>query len=201
MDVFGISAYASASICAGIEIAEDVREIGHGHGIVLLTMSKLFKEVAEVRRKTEGLVEDDFSGVVWKKVAAPVLSLVSNAYVVSILAAMGLVAAWIEVTSTTMIGGHHGAMFLAIHDLIELLEESSILSKLEWIPLVPKMSNPLFMLTLVSAGLATAVVETIASFGSKKKLIGAHHGVLILSLMKVISAIALVREGLKEKEE
>ena len=30
LDVFGLTTYAGASITAGLEIAEDVREIGHG---------------------------------------------------------------------------------------------------------------------------------------------------------------------------
>ena len=39
VDVFGLTTYAGASITAGLEIAEDVREIGHGKNLFTMNIN------------------------------------------------------------------------------------------------------------------------------------------------------------------
>jgi len=195
VDYIGLSTYTSAAICAGLEIAEDARKIGHGHGIVLLTLSKMFKEVAEVSRKTRALSQNiPNQGAVLDPILKPLTKILSNSYIIGSLAVTALYAAFTEVMEGLEIGGHHGTLFLAIHEIIELLEESPKISKLSLAHSI--FHNSLLKITLLSGAFVVSLLETLAKFESKQ--IRAHHGILILSSMKTISA---ARKLIKEQDE
>lgn len=88
-------------------------------------------------------------------------------------------------------------IFLAFHDILELLEESHLVTKIK--PLEKTVDNSVLKLTLMGAALASAAVETIQSFVHKK--VGAHHGVLLLAVMRTFSALGIFRRERKELKE
>ena len=52
-DALGLSSHVAAAVGAGFELYEDVEEIGHGHGMALLCVSKLAREINKYPAKAD----------------------------------------------------------------------------------------------------------------------------------------------------
>jgi hypothetical protein len=92
------------------------------------------------------------------------------------LAVAALAAALVEVFEDISPGGHHGAVLLAINELLEILETARLVKGQL---LLNIMKNQLLRLAILGGATAFAFVEALSSVGSKR--IGAHHGVLLLA--------------------
>ena len=140
----------------------------------------MFKEIAEIRRATNDLEKTIHrSRFLWEAVFKQFFNFLSNIKVIATLAVTGLYAAFMEVKADISMGGHHGAAFLAFHDIIELMEESHFMNRCAFIS--PILHSSVVKITLMIAALGTALFETVTSLGHKK--FGAHHGTLILSVI------------------
>jgi len=195
IDKLSLGANVGAVVAASFEIAEDVSEIGHGHGVAVLCASKLCREINSLRETGIEQTED----MVGEKAKAGFVSLVmgalSSKVVVATLALGALAASFLEVMEDALPGGHHGAVFLATGELIELLEQSKI-AKGRFLGL---LRNNIFRISLSLGAAAAALTETVRSFGAGK--IGAHHGVLILALSKVLPSLGRMRTEMKGKKD
>ena len=109
------------------------------------------------------------------------------------LSLAALSAATLEVMEDARPGGHHGAVFLAVNELLELLAASGLARG----RFLKAIENHAFRLVLVASATILAAIEAAGSVGK----FGAHHGVLVLGLSKTLRCIGLLRDELKEKEE
>jgi len=199
VDVLGLSTNVAAAVSASAEIFEDIESVGHGHGMLLLTASKLCRELNVLReaaadefennlerskrRSTKSLLQRPFSVLV---------AIFTNHLLVWTLAVGALAAAWVEVVQDSKPGGHHGAVLLALNELLELRQEARR-------PIVFKfLHRTAFRLFLVSGAAAVALVETLLAAENK---VGAHHGVLILGICKSMRCIGLIRKDRRELQE
>lgn len=199
LDVLGFGAHVGAAVSAGAEIFEDAEaaSVGHGHGMLLLCGSRLCRELNVLREAVAGEVEDLERTKLGTMLRGPfhaMLRLLSSTAFVVGLALAGLVAAFLEVLEDASPGGHHGAVFLAVNELFELLEASRV-AKGRFLHVI---ENRVLRLALVSSAALFALTETLQSIGTKK--LGAHHGVLLLAVSKMLRCIGLVRDQMKEKE-
>ena len=196
VDYLSLGTYASATICAGLEISEDISKIGHGHGVILLTLSNIFKEVAEVRRFSSWEGEELMEGIKPKGFAAELfeknVDFLSCTYLTSSLDILALLAAFKEVSESMEIGGQHGMVFLALHDILELTEESTSATEVKVLENFTGIS--VLKLTLIAGALAAAGIETIQSLDT----VGAHNGVFLLASLKTFKALGIFRRERKE---
>lgn len=193
VDVLGLSAHASAAVGAGFELSEDVESLGHGHGMVLLQLSKLARETnelcASVREVGEDATTGGGTGPTSTSTSARIRSLSAA------LSAAALYASASEVREDLFpLGGHHGAVFLALHDLNELLADSGLARGL----LRRVVENRPLELFLLGGALASACYEV---WDSEKNRIGGHHGVAVLAALKTIQCLQSLRELRDEKED
>lgn len=196
VDMINLGAHVGAVVAATAEIVEDVESIGHGHGMLLLCGSRLCRELNVLREAAAGEIEDIEKTRLYKMTRAPLrfaLRLLSSTLVTVTLALAGLGAAFLEVMEDSSPGGHHGAVFLAVNELLELLEASRVAQG----RLLRVIENQVLRLFLVVSATLFAAIETFQSVGK----VGAHHGVLLLSVSKTFRCIGLLRGRLKEKEE
>lgn len=195
MDVLSLAGHVGAAVSAGAEIYEDVEGIGHGHGMLLLCSSRLCRELNVMR---EAVVEEaeDLKTRVGSRLRRPVRKLVqllgSNVFVVA-LAVGGLAAAIMEVVEDVRPGGHHGALFLAVNELLELLTASRIARG----RLLHMIEKSVLRLLLLSSAVLLAGIETYRTIGGNQ--LGAHHGVLWLGACKTARCVGLLKGRLKEK--
>lgn len=201
LDMLSLTTNAAAAISAGAEVMEDIEHVGHGHGLLLLTGSRLCREMNVLRESLADESEklEQTSGIkkIIKKPLKMFLHVITNHTFVRLLSIGALLAAWVEVVEDARPGGHHGSVMLALNELIELREEAG--SK----AIVPFFRRPAFRLALVSGAVIMALWETIMA-GVAKKSLGAHHGVLFLGIAKTLRCVGLVRkdrEELAEKKE
>ncbi|KAL3914666.1 MAG: hypothetical protein SGILL_006012 [Bacillariaceae sp.] len=201
LDVLSLTTNAAAAISAGAEVLEDFEHVGHGHGLLLLTGSRLCREMNVFR---ESMADESgelkqMSGLK-KSVKKPIsmfLHIITNHLFVKLLSIGALLAAWVEVVEDARPGGHHGGVLLALNELIELREEAGSKAFISFI------RKPAFRLALVSGAVVMALWETISASMTKKSL-GAHHGVLFLGIAKTLRCVGLVRKDrdeVKEKKE
>ena len=175
----------------------DVEHVGHGHGMLLLTGSKLCRELNVIRESLVDETEELEKAGPLRFVRKPlsmVLYLFTNPVLVWMLTMGALLAAWVEVLEFARPGGHHGAVLLALNELIDLREEAARPV------IVPILRRTVFRLTLVSGAAAVALFETVVA-GTAKQAVGAHHGVLILGLAKTLRCVGLVRKERNELKE
>jgi hypothetical protein len=129
------------------------------------------------------------------KPLSALVGLLTSKFIAIALAVAALAAALVEVFEDVSPGGHHGAVLLAINELLEILETARLV-KGQF--LLHIMRNHLLRLAIVGGATAFALVEALSSVGSKK--IGAHHGVLLLASSKTLRCLGLLRSRLKEKK-
>ena len=201
IDLLGLGTNVGAIVVASAEVMEDFESIGHGHGMMLLAGSKICREINLMREATsEGLeelgelkVQTSFLSSAVLKPFTLFLRLLTNRIVASSLAVAALGAAFVEVMEDAKPGGHHGAVLLAINELLELLEEAKIVTGRALLVL----RNRVFRLALVGGATVVALMETIASI--KTGQVGAHHGVLLLGCSKTLRCIGLIRGEYKRR--
>jgi hypothetical protein len=210
LDVVSLTTNTAAAVLAGAEVLEDVENIGHGHGLLLLIGSRLCRDLNAIRESVadEGedmaLLEEKHRGSTrtepttitphWKRPFSFFLRAITNPHLVQILSLCALLAAWVEVMEDFRPGGHHGSVLLAVDELMEVRHQAG---RPTYFPL---LQRPSFRLLLVSGAVVAAVWEMILD-GVKKQRLGAHHGVLFLGLAKVLRSVGLVRKQKREMKE
>jgi hypothetical protein len=198
-EYIGFFTHSAAVIMAYLELQEDLHDFSHVHGLFLLVASKVCREVHALRglivASTETVTSSstssssssssshNFGTLVLQLVLKPIVVILASTWTATILALGALAAALVEVINDTTVGGHHGAIVLAIIDLIELTQEAGIV----FLGGALKTIMELRGLKLSLAGLATlfAIIETVdddAHMGG----ISTHNGVLILAVFKFI---------------
>ena len=199
VDLLSIGSHVGAAVSASAELWEDYEWIGHGHGMLLLCGSKICRELNVLREAIAGQVEEleeaNFGKGILLRPFLILLQLLNSTVIVVGLALAGLSAALMEVLEDSSPGGHHGAVLLAVNELLELLEASR-LAKGRFLHVI---RNQVFRLVLTGGATIFALIETVGSAATKK--MGAHHGVLLLAISKTLRCIGLLREQVKEKEE
>lgn len=91
-------------------------------------------------------------------------------------------AASVEVVEDVAPGGHHGAVLLALNELLEIGESiSANVLKRSWLQEV--FENRILRIAILLGAACLAALETFSSVAGKR--IGAHYGVAVLSLLKV----------------
>jgi len=201
-DILGFVSYAGAAVSAFSEVREDFEKLGHGHGMLFLCGSKICGELNAIREATEEGGEE----IAEKKTTInriqrillyPLFLLYRIASMKSfatVLSMGALYAASMEVIEDSLPGGHHGAIFLALNELIELAISSSIIRGERLKRILEKKP---FRMVLLSGAAVFALLET---FREKSK-IAAHHGVALLAISKLLDILGSVRSEMKEKEE
>uniref|UniRef100_A0A7S4HCM3 Uncharacterized protein n=1 Tax=Prymnesium polylepis TaxID=72548 RepID=A0A7S4HCM3_9EUKA len=199
IDVLGVSSHVAAAVGAMFEIAEDLEGIGHGHGVGLLVVSKLAREGNLIRESAVETVESAEAASIVKRFAGMLWKLLTAKLFAATLCALALFAAGLEVLEDLSPGGHHGAVLLALNELIELLVSSGLL--IGKIGSVVKMvlDNTLLKLAIVGGATAVALVEV---FSSGQLRLGGHHSVAILAVLKTLRCVGMLRDAAQgEKEE
>lgn len=203
IDPWSAAAHIGAVVSAGAELSEDFESLGHGHGMLLLCGSKICRELNVMREGFAGEAEDLEETKVGanaklRKPLDMLLRVLSSPVLSCALALGGLFAALVEVVNDYRPGGHHGAVFFAINELCELLEQSRIAKG----RLLRICENVKFRLFLLLNATLFALAETIrdAQMVGTTKL-GAHHGVLWLALAKTFRCIGSLRSEAKEYKE
>ena len=184
-----LCAALAAGVSAGAELIEDVSDVGHAHGVVLLVWSKVAKELREAVEAAEAAgqaLEGSVHGAV-ARLLRGALSLLSKRLVVRALSLCALLAAAKEVAEDVEPGGHHGAVLLASTELLENLEAAGV----RCFGLVPLLLEA-GVLRLVVAASATilAGLELVRDVRMGSLKVGGHHGVALLA------GARLLKEGL-----
>lgn len=196
----GVGAHAGAATCAFIEIKEDLETIGHGHGILFLVASRLCREINVLResaaQELEDLTETHATGVqkFRKKMGQSLnvlLRFLTSKLFSTAFSLGALYAASEEVFSASRPNGAHGTLLLATNELIELLEGTSLIQGRALRFLQAKVLR----LALVGGAFVCAFMETAQYIASGT--LGAHHGVLLLAVAKILRSIGLIRQQLK----
>jgi len=202
VDPWSAAAHVGAVVSASAELREDMESIGHGHGMLLLCGSKLCRELNVIREAFAGEAEDleqtRLGTTLLRKPLNVLLRVLTSTTMTCALAFGGLMAALLEVVKDTRPGGHHGAVFLAMNELCELLAESRVAKG----RLLKVCENVKFRLFLLLNATLYALMETIrdvTAVGTTK--LGGHHGVLWLALAKTFRCIGLLRQEGKEYKE
>jgi hypothetical protein len=196
-------AHVGAAVAAAAEIREDVAgesksAVGHGHGMLSLVGSRLCRELYVLRESIAEEMEDNLerrglSKRLWQVPLHTVLRVLTSTVFTATLAIAGLWAALLEVMEDSRPGGHHGAVFLAVNELLELLQASRV-ARGRFLRVI---ENQVLRLFLVSGASLFATMETVRSFDK----VGAHHGVLVLAVSKTLRTIGLLQGRLKETKE
>ena len=195
IDPLSLGAHAGAIISAGFEIAEDIGEVGHGHGVAVLCASRLCREINCLREAGMEQMEDMLGEEAKIGFSSKVVGVLTSRAVIVTLAMGALAAASLEVIEDSKPGGHHGAVLLAVYELMELLEQSGTVTG-RFLGLI---QNHLVRVSLSLGAASVALAETVKSFEGGK--IGAHHGVLLLALSKLLYVVNIMRTNIKEKED
>ena len=195
VDVLSLTTNLGAAISAGAEVFEDIEHVGHGHGMLLLTGSRLCREMNVLRESVaDGSKELGSTPSVKQVVKRPLalfVRLVTNPTFVRLLSIGALLAAWVEVVEDCRPGGHHGSVLLALNELIELREEAGTPA------LIPFLRRASVRLAIVSGAVIMALWETVTAEVSKKSL-GAHHSVLFLGIARILRCVGLARKDRNE---
>jgi len=189
-----------AFVTAGFELAEDLDDIGHAHGTVLLLGSKICREIHALRKTVVRDKEYRKQSTRWSRLSQPLELLgrpmwqaLTTRLSATTLAVGALLAAMVEVIEDSSPGGHHGAVLLAMNELIELAEEARILKG----RLLIIARNTAFRLCLAAGAIVFAAVETLKG----GRAVGtAHHGVLLLAIFKFLRVLGLLQEEVEEEE-
>jgi hypothetical protein len=198
-EIMSVGAHVGTVVSASAEIREDVGTIGSAHGMLLLCGSHICKELNSVRStfvaQDKELEKTTLGMTKLQKPLNALLNVLTSKTVTVGLALGGLTAALMEVFRDTRPGGHHGAVFLAMNSLCDLLEQSRV-AKGRLLKVCENVKLRLFL--LINATIYSSM-ETIRDFklvGTPK--LGAHRGVLWLALSKTFKVILkLLKEEAK----
>ncbi|KAL1504510.1 hypothetical protein AB1Y20_010912 [Prymnesium parvum] len=190
--LLSVAPHGAAAVLAGFELCEDVSELGHSHGMLLLLVSRLCREVNVLQESLREMGEDAEESSNSSRLLMAIRSLaalpgkllrpLASHRAAAALAVAAVFAAAVEVWQDIAPGGHHGALLLALNELLEISE--TIAGNLMHSPfLVGVLENHWLRLGVLAGAAVLALIETGASVASRR--IGAHHGVALLSLIKV----------------
>lgn len=195
VDLLSLGGHVGAAVGATAELAEEFESIGHHHGMLLLCASKMCRELNVMREATVEQVEEleEETNFSLMRPLAKLFYLLTSKWVAVSLSLAALAAAFAEVWEDFSPGGHHGAVLLAINELLELLEQSRVARG----RVLRGLKNSLFRIALLGGATILALVETVGDMGCKK--LGSHHGVLILAFAKALRSVGLLNKQLKEK--
>lgn len=196
-DALGLSSHVAAAVGAGFELYEDVEEIGHGHGMALLCVSKLAREINNLREQAIDTAKE-LPGRSWKltakEYAQGVFRMLTSTPFAVLLSCLALFAAGLEVIDDLSPGGHHGAVLLALNELMELLETSGGAKGV----VLRVLENTVLRLVIVAGATVAALAEV---FGSGQLKLGGHHGVAVLAACKTLRCVGLVRSAWSAKRK
>lgn len=194
-DFLGISAHAAAAVGATVELREDLEKLHHGHSTILLVASKIVREANEIRASVDEVVEEVNGVSVVTRFAATFWTMITSHLFAMVLSSAALYAAAVEVMEDMSPGGHHGAAFLAINELAELLVNSGIVRGRLFLRI---LENRFLKLILLSSAAISAFFEV---FSSGQFHFKGHHGVAILASLKVVRCLGMSREAWVKKKE
>ena len=166
------------------EMREELLELGHHHGLLMVALSRLARTFADL----EELALQARKGL--RARAGLLKRLVLNHRTLRLLCVFALVASGYEVFQDLKPGGHHGMLLLSLHELHDVGEE--VVGEGES-PLARILGNPFLKLALAAGALGFAAVELAEDLTP-----GAHHGVAAIALGHVVKGVATVRAELKE---
>ncbi|KAJ1458882.1 hypothetical protein M885DRAFT_512769 [Pelagophyceae sp. CCMP2097] len=166
------AAACAAGLCAANELRETFSEIGHHHGVALLSLSHLAKAafIFEELGPNEAFQQKGVS-------ARSALRRLAGRDARRLLALAACICAGAECWTDARPGGHHGTVLLSLAELQELSEHAlSSVPVFGWV-----LSSTAVKLTLTAAALACAAVEL-----ARDLVPGAHHGVAFLAASAVL---------------
>lgn len=204
LDALSLTTNAAAAFAAGVEVFEDIENIGHGHGILLITGSRLCRDLNVIRESvadegkklfkiTERSKSKQRHSPLLLKWSMSSLRFLTNPTFIQLLSLCALIAAWIEVIEDFRPGGHHGSVLLAVHELVEVQEDAGRPV------LIPFVRRPSVQLSLVTGAVVVALWETLFEIVLEKNAsVGAHHGVFFLGIGKFLRFVGLFRKDKKK---
>lgn len=176
--VVNISTRLACLFCAGFELAEELGELGHHHGLGVLCVSRLAKDVNEGLESVEGLEASLRTGGLRQRV----LRAITSRRATRTVAIFALFAAGREVLADLSPGGHHGLFLLAFNELVETVEAAKL-----GFGAVLESNAVRFGVPLLA--MAAAAKEV---FDDAARKLGGHHGVLILAVGQLIKVLGTV---------
>ena len=183
----------AASFAAGglalYDMREELLELGHHHGLLLIVLSRLARTFAGL----EGLALSVRAGLETR--AGFLQRALLNHRTLRLLCVFAMVASGYEVWEDAKPGGHHGMLLLSVHELQEVSEEvvgegQSLLQR--------ALAHPLLKLALAAGALAFACFEFAEDVSAKP---GAHHGVAAIALGHVVKGLGEVYSDFAEAKE
>ncbi len=176
----------AAGVLAAVELSSSLWDIGHHHGLAMLSLSRGAHAVTDLTQSGADAVETVVEVVseVGAEAAAAVrthstrLSRFFTPRRIRRLSIAALFAAAWEVYQDLRPGGHHGMVLLAAHDLVDTGTRAST-------RLARFLGSRWLKLTMALVALGFAVVELVEDF-----LPGAHHGVVVLAAANCVSGFA-----------
>ena len=177
----------AAGVLAAVELSSSLWDIGHHHGLAMLSLSRGAHAVTDLTQSGADAVETVVEVVsdVGKEAAAAVrthstrLSRFFTPRRIRRLSFAALFAAAWEVYQDLRPGGHHGMVLLAAHDLVDTSTRASTRLARRF------LGSRWLKLTMALVALGFAVVELVEDF-----LPGAHHGVAVLAAANCVSGFA-----------
>ena len=176
----------AAGVLAAVELSSSLWDIGHHHGLAMLSLSRGAHAVTDLTQSGTDAVETVVEVVseVGAEAAAAVrthstrLSRFFTPRRIRRLSFAALFAAAWEVYQDLRPGGHHGMVLLAAHDLVDTGTRAST-------RLARFLGSRWLKLTMALVALGFAVVELVEDF-----LPGAHHGVAVLAFANCVTGFA-----------
>ena len=176
----------AAGVLAAVELSSSLWDIGHHHGLAMLSLSRGAHAVTDLTQSGADAVETVVEVVseVGREAAEAVrthstrMSRVFTPRRIRRLSIAALFAAAWEVYQDLRPGGHHGMVLLAAHDLVDTGTRAST-------RLARFLGSRWLKLTMALVALGFAVVELVEDF-----LPGAHHGVAVLAAANCVTGFA-----------
>ena len=176
----------AAGVLAAVELSSSLWDIGHHHGLAMLSLSRGAHAVTDLTQSGTDAVETVVEVVseVGREAAEAVrthstrMSRVFTPRRIRRLSIAALFAAAWEVYQDLRPGGHHGMVLLAAHDLVDTGTRAST-------RLARFLGSRWLKLTMALVALGFAVVELVEDF-----LPGAHHGVAVLAFANCVTGFA-----------
>jgi hypothetical protein len=204
-----VAAHITVALCAGAELWEDAYSLGHHHGVALLCLSKFCRELntltseasdaSDASESVEAAARMEEGGSAVEAIGGRFWSVVKSPRFHTSLAMLAMFAALTEVLEDVAdLGGHHGAVLLALVDLQEVLAQQwhairETLPAALQLPVSLALESAALRVFLLVGALVGSVFDVVASSMHGAHRVGAHHGVAVLS----ISKLAFKKEAIK----
>ena len=178
-----LAATCAAGLCAVTELRETFMEVGHHHGLALLSLSHLAKALVVLDEVGEKTLAEAARPERRRRACARwqrrLLRVLSSQITRKILCAGALLAAAAEVKKDVAPGGHHGTFLLSFQELTDLFAHL-----FDGTPALGAfLSSTALNVSIAAGALACALVELVSDLRP-----GAHHGVVILALSSALKS-------------